>query len=57
MRPWADILIDTYFTSPDHGWVVGGKTAQPVPTRNNVKPVVLFTEDGGETWVNCVADI
>jgi hypothetical protein len=57
MRPWADILIDTYFTSPDRGWVVGGKTAQPVPTRNNVKPVVLFTEDGGETWVNRVADI
>jgi photosystem II stability/assembly factor-like uncharacterized protein len=57
MRPWADVLIDTYFTSPDRGWVVGGKTAQPVPTRNNVKPVVLFTEDGGETWVNRVANI
>lgn len=58
MRPWADILIDTYFTSPDRGWVVGGKTDQPVPpTRNNVKPVVLFTEDGGETWVNRVADL
>jgi photosystem II stability/assembly factor-like uncharacterized protein len=57
MRPWADILIDTYFASPDRGWVVGGKTAQPVPTRNNVKPVVLFTEDGGETWVNRVANI
>lgn len=57
MRPWADILIDTYFTSPDRGWVVGGKTDQPVPMRNNVKPVVLFTEDGGETWVNRVADL
>jgi hypothetical protein len=48
MRPWADILIDTYFTGPDRGWVVGGKTDQPVPTRSNVKPVVLFTEDGGQ---------
>lgn len=57
MRPWADILIDTYFTSPDCGWVVGGKTDQPMPTRNNVKPVVLYTEDGGQTWVNRVADI
>jgi photosystem II stability/assembly factor-like uncharacterized protein len=57
MRPWADILIDTYFTSPDRGWVVGGKTDQPVPTRSNVKPVVLFTEDGGQTWVNRVANL
>jgi photosystem II stability/assembly factor-like uncharacterized protein len=57
MRPWADILIDTYFTSPERGWVVGGKTDQPVPTRNNVKPVVLFTEDGGLTWVNRVASL
>jgi photosystem II stability/assembly factor-like uncharacterized protein len=57
MRPWADILIDTCFTSPERGWVVGGKTDQPVlPTRNNIKPVVLFTEDGGETWVNRVVD-
>ena len=57
MRPWADILIDTYFTSPERGWVVGGKTDQPVPTRNNVKPVVLHTEDGGQTWVNRVASL
>jgi photosystem II stability/assembly factor-like uncharacterized protein len=57
MRPWADILIDTFFTSVDRGWVVGGKTDQPVPTRNNVKPVVLYTEDGGRTWVNRVASL
>jgi len=55
MRPWADILIDTYFTSPDRGWVVGGKADEGVPTRDNVKPVVLFTEDGGRTWVNRAA--
>lgn len=57
MRPWASMLIDTSFTSPDRGWVVGGKTDQPVPTRNNVKAVVLFTEDGGQTWVNRVANL
>ena len=56
MRPWADILIDTYFPSPERGWVVGGKTDQPVPTRANVQPVVLYTEDGGQTWVNRVGD-
>jgi len=55
MRTWADILIDCFFTSPTRGWVVGGKTTEPVPTRNNVKPVVLLTEDGGRTWVNRVA--
>jgi hypothetical protein len=26
-------------------------------SRNDVKPVVLLTEDGGQTWVNRVADI
>jgi photosystem II stability/assembly factor-like uncharacterized protein len=57
MRPWADILIDTYFTSPDRGWVVGGKADQGVPTRDNVKAVVLFTADGGRTWVNQAAPL
>ena len=57
MKPWADLLIDCYFTSPTRGWVVGGKTDQPTPTRANVKPVVLLTEDGGQTWVNRVANI
>jgi photosystem II stability/assembly factor-like uncharacterized protein len=57
MKPWADLLIDCYFTSPSRGWVVGGKTNLPNPARLNVKPVVLLTEDGGQTWVNRVADI
>jgi photosystem II stability/assembly factor-like uncharacterized protein len=57
MRRFADILIDTYFTTPLRGWVVGGKTDEPTPTRANVKPVVLFTEDGGVNWVNRVADL
>ena len=57
MRPWASILIDTFFTSPTRGWVVGGKTDEAVATRANVKPVVLLTEDGGQTWVNRVAGL
>ena len=66
MRPHAALLVDTYFTSPERGWVVGGKV-HPVapganqctarPDRDNVKPVVLLTEDGGQTWTNRVADI
>lgn len=55
MRPWADILVDCFFTSPLRGWVVGGKTSAATPTRDNVKAVVLFTEDGGKNWVNRVA--
>jgi hypothetical protein len=43
----------------DCGWVVGGKADKSItnPTRDNVIPVVLYTEDGGKTWVNRVADI
>lgn len=57
MKPFADLLIDTFFTSPDTGWVVGGKTDQPPATRTNVRPVVLRTEDGGRTWVDRAAAI
>lgn len=66
MRQHASLLVDTHFTTADHGWVVGGKV-QPVtpgesrcpnpPNRSDVKPVVLETEDGGQTWVDRVADI
>jgi hypothetical protein len=41
--------------------VVGGKADSALPPgpdgRDNVKPVVLFTEDGGSTWVDQIADI
>ncbi|MGH8885521.1 MAG: YCF48-related protein [Egibacteraceae bacterium] len=66
MTPHASLLVDTYFTSPECGWVVGGKTQPVIPgqarcpnpaNRSDVKPVVLYTEDGGQTWVNRVADI
>ncbi len=59
MSQYATILIDTYFTSPKHGWVVGGQADKtiPNPSRNDVIPVVLYTEDGGKTWVNRVENI
>jgi photosystem II stability/assembly factor-like uncharacterized protein len=58
----ASLLVDTYFTTPERGWVVGGKTDIPpsgilCPLRKDVKPVVLFTEDGGTTWENQVANL
>ena len=56
MKPFANLLIDTFFTGPDTGWVVGGKTDQPVATRKNVKPVVLAPRTAPHL-VNRVADI
>jgi hypothetical protein len=32
--------------------VVGGFTEEPAPTYDNVRPVILHTEDGGRTWVD-----
>lgn len=59
MSEYATILIDNYFINPDRGWVVGGKADKSItnPSRDDVIPVVLYTEDGGKTWVNLVADI
>jgi photosystem II stability/assembly factor-like uncharacterized protein len=57
MSAHATLLVDTYFTDADHGWVVGGKATVANPTRNDVRAVVLRTEDGGSTWVNKVAPL
>lgn len=58
MTAHATLLVDTFFTSPERGWVVGGKGDVPNPTtRRRVKPVILFTEDGGKTWVNRIANL
>ncbi|MGH8909476.1 MAG: WD40/YVTN/BNR-like repeat-containing protein [Egibacteraceae bacterium] len=59
MSAHATLLVDTYFASPECGWVVGGQvqSATDPLTRANVKAVVLRTEDGGQTWVNRVADL
>lgn len=55
MRPHASLLVDVYFEDPLRGWVVGGKADTPQPTRNDVRPVVLRTEDGGQTWQDRLA--
>ena len=57
MSEHATLLVDCFFTTPNRGWVVGGKADVPNPSRDDVKPVVLFTEDGGVTWINRVANI
>ncbi|MGH9334361.1 MAG: WD40/YVTN/BNR-like repeat-containing protein, partial [Vicinamibacteria bacterium] len=54
MSAHATLLVDTYFTDADHGWVVGGKATVANPTRDDVRAVVLRTEDGGATWVDKV---
>jgi photosystem II stability/assembly factor-like uncharacterized protein len=49
MAAHANLLIDNFFTDDLHGWVVGGKGGT---TYDELKPVVLFTADGGQTWEN-----
>ena len=50
----ASILIDNHFFDEQKGLVVGGYTDVPRASRSrdDVQPVILLTEDGGETWVN-----
>lgn len=62
MSQHATLLVDTFFTDPDNGWVVGGKAALPEPPnpfdpRSHIKPVVLRTHDGGRTWTDKVAPL
>lgn len=57
MMTHATLLVDTYFSDAQHGWVVGGKADTSNPTRNDVKAVVLYTDDGGKSWVNRAADL
>lgn len=57
MSAHASLLVDAFFPSPERGWVVGGKADVANPTRDDVKPVVLFTADGGVTWENRVSDL
>ncbi len=57
MSNHASNLIDTYFTSAESGWVVGG-IADPAAApgtghrSDNLRAVVLKTNDGGRTWIN-----
>jgi photosystem II stability/assembly factor-like uncharacterized protein len=45
----ANLLIDTLFVDDLHGWVVGGHGGT---SYDKLKPVVMFTADGGKTWEN-----
>ncbi|MGB9367250.1 MAG: YCF48-related protein [Xanthobacteraceae bacterium] len=49
MAAHANLLIDNFFMDDLHGWVVGGKGGTSL---DQLKPVVLFTSDGGQTWEN-----
>ncbi|MGB3674701.1 MAG: YCF48-related protein [Candidatus Nanopelagicales bacterium] len=57
MAAHAAALIDVLFFDANHGFVVGGRADVPNPGRDDVTPVVLETTDGGETWVDRVADL
>jgi photosystem II stability/assembly factor-like uncharacterized protein len=63
----ADNLIDIHFTDAKTGWVVGGKIDPACPNNKpgfetapqyaRLKPVVLKTTDGGQTWVDKAAAV
>ncbi len=55
MSGHASSLIDIYFTDEQSGWVVGGFNPGPTPTYDNVRPVILRTEDGGTSWTDKLA--
>jgi photosystem II stability/assembly factor-like uncharacterized protein len=57
MSAHATLLVDTYFTDADRGWVVGGKADVPNPSRDDVRAVVLRTQDGGRTWADRLAGL
>jgi len=57
MNEHASLLVDIFFRDEQHGWVVGGKADVPDPDRDDVTPVVLFTDDGGQTWRDRLAGI
>jgi photosystem II stability/assembly factor-like uncharacterized protein len=57
MGAHATLLVDVFFRDEQRGWVVGGKADVPDPTRDDVVPVVLATEDGGRTWENRLGGI
>jgi photosystem II stability/assembly factor-like uncharacterized protein len=43
----AQRLVDLKFFTPDSGFVTGGKGPSSISA-----PVILFTSDGGATWIN-----
>jgi photosystem II stability/assembly factor-like uncharacterized protein len=58
MTARASLLVDIHFQTRDRGWVVGGRDVVACPgrraTRDVVRPVVLFTKDGGNSWTDLI---
>jgi photosystem II stability/assembly factor-like uncharacterized protein len=57
MRNYANLLVDIFFKDALHGWVVGGKADVPNPSRDDVHAVVLYTADGGKSWIDTIANL
>ena len=57
MADHAAALIDVHFFNGDNGFVVGGRSTTGSVKRTDLRPVVLETQDGGQTWVDRVADL
>lgn len=59
MSEYATLLVDNLFTDALHGFVVGGRANPDIqnPTREDVFPVILYTQDGGATWENKLSSI
>ena len=55
MAPHASSLIDIHFRSEDEGFVVGGLSNSPEPNYDNLRPVILHTQDGGQSWTDRIA--
>jgi len=53
MAAHANLLIDNYFVDDKRGWVVGGVGGT---SYNKLKPVIMFTDDGGRSWVDRLAN-
>ena len=59
MAEHATLLVDCHFWDENRGVVVGGlnRTGAKAPGRHDVKPVILYTDDGGQTWEDRLAGI
>ncbi|MEM7537235.1 MAG: YCF48-related protein [Chloroflexota bacterium] len=55
MSAHASTLIDIFFFDEKRGFVVGGYAKCP-DDLSQLVPVVLYTDNGGETWTNQVPD-
>jgi photosystem II stability/assembly factor-like uncharacterized protein len=57
MSGHASSLIDIYFANGNRGFIVGGISKDRAPSYDNLRPVILQTEDGGRTWVDRIEEM